>query len=208
MQHSVALPLKLLHWTKQIQVPASPAELRDRVALVAPTPRERLVAALSDQPKTVAQLATEFGLSQPTMLEQVRRALRDGLIAEVDVAPQQRRFPGERYYAPAVPVISQIDRELLETACRPIADHMAGALLQSRADLLAAFSLTHLAQQGWEPDDLWPYLQETIFRLTLEQVAHVVTPTSLPAHGLAWVEEFVEDEQPHQSDQDREEGIA
>ena len=161
---------------------------------------------LADRPRTVAQLAQDVGLSQPTMLEQVRRALQDGLIVEVDVPAEHRRRAGERFYAPAVPVIRHMDRELLDTACRPLAEQMAAALLEHRADLLAAFALTHLAQEGWEPDALWPYLQETIFRLTFEQVEQAMVPTPVPTHGLAWVEEI--DAIDTLNESDREEGVA
>ncbi len=88
---------KHLHWVKQVRVPANASALLRPLPASAPTPRERLVAALADRPRTVAQLAHTFGLSQPTMLDQVRRALRDGLIVEVQVAEEERRFPSERY---------------------------------------------------------------------------------------------------------------
>ncbi len=77
---------KQLHWVKQVRVPASASPVPRPLPVTVPTPRERLVATLADRPRTVAQLAHTFGLSQPTMLEQVRRALRDGLIVEVQVA--------------------------------------------------------------------------------------------------------------------------
>jgi len=189
---------KELRWVKQVRVPA-PASLSP-VGLTAPrprpvpipTPRERLVAALADRPRTVAQLAQAFGLSQPTMLEQVRRALRDGLIAEVVVAAEERRFPAERYYATAVPVVRTPDRELLESACRGLADDVATALAKNWGDVHAAFALTHLAREGWAFNDLWPYLSDTIARRVLEQVDGFGGAAVAPSHGLAWVEEIDE----------------
>lgn len=142
----------------------------------------------------MTQLANDFGLSQPTMLEQVRRALRDGLIVEVDVPIEQRRTAGERYYAPTVPVIRQADRELLESACQAIASELAAALTEQRGDLLAAFAMTHLARDGWEFSDLWPFINEMVFRLTLEQMDGLIAPTAVPPHGLAWVEELADAE--------------
>ncbi|HET8632109.1 MAG TPA: hypothetical protein VFL91_32180 [Thermomicrobiales bacterium] len=178
-----------LRWVKQVQVPAAPAPPGDHAP---PTARERLVAALADRPRTVAQLAQTFGLSQPTMLEQVRRALRDGLVVEVRVPEAEKRFPAERYYAPAVPVIRQPDRELLESACRALAQEIGAALAQHRGDLEAAFALTILAREGWRFDDLWPYLYETIHRLALDRLGGFPRPTPLAPHGLAWVEEVPE----------------
>ena len=182
---------KQLHWVKQVRVPA-PVPSPITALPAPPTPRERLVAALADRPRTVAQLAQAFGLSQPTMLEQVRRALRDGLITEVAVAAEERRFPSERYYAPAVPVVRGPDRELLESACRALADDMAAAFAKNRGDVRAAFALTHLAREGWEFDDVWPYLHDMIARLVAERVGGVRPGASIPAHGLAWVEDIAE----------------
>ena len=182
----VAQSGKQLHWVKQVRLPAAPSEAATL------STRERLVAALAERPRTVAQLAQSFGLSQPTVLEQVRRALRDGLIVEVEVAEEERRFAAERYYAPAVPVIRQPDRELLQSACRALADEAARALSRRQGDLQAAFAMTTLAREGWTFDDLRPYLHETVCRLMLEDVAGAVGPATPNPHGLAWVEEIAE----------------
>ena len=182
---------KHLRWVKHTVAPAAaPTGAARR-----PTPlssRDRLVAALADRPRTVAQLAQAFGLSQPTMLEQVRRAQADGLIIEVDVAPEERRFAAERYYAPAVPVIRAPDAEVLESACRAAAGDVAEVVRKHWSDLLSAWAMTHLAREGWTVDDLWPYLDETIQRLAGEQLRDIISPAALPRHGLAWVEEIVE----------------
>ncbi len=179
-----------LRWVKQVQVP--PAATLASLETAALSTRDRLVAALADRPRTVAQLAQAFGLSQPTVLEQVRRALRDGLIVEVEVAEDEKRFAAERYYAPAVPVIRQPDRELLQSACRALADEAARALSRRQGDLQAAFAMTTLAREGWTFDDLRPYLHETVCRLALEHVAGTAVPATPTPHGLAWVEEIAE----------------
>ena len=177
---------KQLRWVKQVQVPATVSSARTPKPVPAPTPRERLVAALADRPRTVAQLAQAFDLSQPTMLEQVRRALRDGLIVEVPVAEEEKRFPSERYYTTTVPVVRQPDRELLETACRGLADDVAAVVSKNWGDVHAAFAMTHLAREGWSFGELWPYLSETISRLVLERVDGF-GGAAVPPHGLAWI---------------------
>lgn len=179
---------KRLRWIKQVRVspygPGGPT----RGDAVPPTARERLIAALAERPRTVAQLAASFGLSQPTVLDHVRRALRDGVIIEVEVAPAERRFAVERYYAPAVPVIRAQDRELIESACRAVARDIAASMAAHRADIEAAFAMTTLAREGWTFADLGPYLDETIRRLA-SQHDTAMLPHSPPSHGLAWVEE-------------------
>lgn len=174
---------KQLRWIKEAQVPPSSSGTP-----AVPTARERLVAALADRPRTIAQLAQLFGLSQPTVLEQVRRALRDGLIVEVPVAAKERRFVAERYYAPAVPVIRHADRELLESACRGLAREVAAALTRHEGDLQAAFAMTSLAREGWDFAETWPYLQEMIQRLAFQHGTGLPQLRALSPHGLAWVE--------------------
>ena len=182
---------KQLRWVADRRVPVPPAAGL-APADAAPTPRERLVAALADRPRTVAQLAQTFGLSQPTMLEHVRRALRDGLIVAVEVAEEERRFAAERYYATAVPVIRQPDQEVLQSACRALAGEIGRVLSRSQGDLRSAFAMTALARDGWTFDDLWPYLHETIGRLALQQAGDLPHPAAPHRHGLAWVEDLAE----------------
>ena len=180
---------KQLRWIKQVQVPPRRSVGSATRAISVPTARERLIAALAERPQTVAQLAASFGLSQPTVLDHVRRALRDGVIIEVEVAPTERRFAAERYYAPAVPVIRAQDRELIESACRAVAHDIAATMAAHRADLEAAFAMTTLAREGWAFADLGPYLDETIWRLASQHDTDMLSPRPLPSHGLAWVEE-------------------
>ncbi len=184
--------LKELRWVKQVRVPVPTSTSVPRPPTHVSTPRERLVAALADHPRTVAQLAQAFGLAQPTMLDQVRRALRDRLIIEVEVAAEERRYPAERYYATAVPVVRQPDREVLESACRVLAEDLAIALSKNWGDLHAAFALTHLAREGWTFNDLWPYLYETMSQRVLERVGGAGGDRQVPPHGLAWVEDIDE----------------
>lgn len=181
---------KQLRWIKQVQVSSVADGTAPRAAVL--TTRERLVAALADRPQTVAQLAQSFDLAQPTVLEHVRRALREGLIVEVQVPAAEKRFAAERYYAPAVPVIRHPDRELLESACRGLAGEIADALARHQGDLQAAFAMTTLAREGWGFEELWPYLHDTIQRLAAGHDPGLPSHRQFPAHGLAWVEETVE----------------
>ncbi|HEV2108043.1 MAG TPA: winged helix-turn-helix domain-containing protein [Thermomicrobiales bacterium] len=185
-----AMTPKRLRWVKQSDVVALPVP--HAVGGASLDPRERLVAALADQPRTVAQLARAFSLSQPTMLEQVRRAVRDGLVVEVQVPEEERHFAAERYYAPAVPVIRGPDRELLASACRALADDIAVSLVSNLGDMHAAYAVTALAREGWSFDDIWPYVSEMVNRLVTQRMGTLVRPLTLAPHGLAWVEDVAE----------------
>lgn len=179
---------KTLRWIRQLQVPAAVDGARSPLPRLTVSPTERLLVALADGPRTVAQLAQQFGLAQPTVLEQVRRARRDGLIAEVEVPESERRFAGERYYAPAIPVIRQPDREILEAACRGVAEALAGALRVQQAEIVGAFVLTSLYRDGWQLPDLWPYLQETIYRLALACEPDLIPTDALGSDRPVWLE--------------------
>lgn len=175
---------KQLHWIRQVRVPATSEAAGTRTEA-----RDRLIAAVAERPRTVAQLAHTFGLAQPTVLEQVRRAVRDGLIVEIEIPEAEKRSVAERYYSPAVPVIRQADRDLLEGASRALAGSLAAAMSEHWADLQAAFATTHLAREGWEFDALWPYLHETIVRLAVVRMGSGVKVVPQTAHGLAWIQD-------------------
>lgn len=194
---------KQLYWVKQVQVPGESSPPVMPLAA-----RDRLVAALAERPSTVAQLAQLFGLSQPTVLEQVRRALRDGLVVEVHLPDSEKRSAAERYYAPAVPVIRQPDHDLIENACRALAKDLSVALTENWADLQAAFAITHLAREGWTFDDLWPYLQETILRLAMERICGDPHAVPLGTHGLAWIQDLWDSEEMPVATVATEEGVA
>lgn len=178
---------KRLRWSRQSYVPGPATGFTSAGASL--DRREQLVAALADRPRTVAQLARQFGLSQPSMLERVRRAVRDGLVVEVEIPDEERRFVAERYYAPAVPVIRGPDRELLAAACRVVAGDIASSMTSNMGDLHAAFAMTALAGDRWSFDDIWPYMLDTINRLVEERMAGVLRPPEVAEHGLAWVED-------------------
>lgn len=178
---------KQLHWTNHVRVPALTS-----LATAQTAPRDRLVAALAERPRTVAQLAQRLHLSQPTVLEQVRRALRDRLIIEVQLPESEKRSASERYYAPAVPVIRQPDHDQFESACRALANDLSVALTENWADLHAAFAVTHLAREGWTFDDLWPYLQDMIMRLAMERVGSGLHAVPTGTHGLAWIQDLTD----------------
>ena len=91
-------------------------------------------------------------------------------------------------------MIRQPDRELLESACRGLADEVAAALARNWSDVHAAFVMTHLAREGWTFHDLWPYVHETIARRVLDRVEGLGSAGVLPPHGLAWVEDVAETE--------------
>lgn len=185
--------LRQLQWMSRVVV-CGETPVQDG-ELPAPTARERLIAGLVAGPRTVAQLAQAFGLSRPTVLEQVRRAVRDGLIVEVEVAEEEKRFASERYYALTVPAIRQHDRDLLMPTIQAVARDLAASLRNHEGDLQAAFVMTHLARDGWELDDLWPYLNDAIFRIVTDVAETndvVMSSVNVRSHGLAWVEDGVE----------------
>lgn len=64
--------------------------------------------AVARQPKTIARLAKELGLSQPTVHAHVNNMLNSELLRES--AEWEKKHPSENYYEPNFPVIKAGDQ--------------------------------------------------------------------------------------------------
>ena len=137
------------------------AEVTQRKLLGSPT-KERVLNALARQPKTIARLANELGLSQPTIHTHVSDMLNSELLRES--AEMEKQHPSEHYYEPNFPVISAADQAVLEQVCEELADHLADFFATRQRDLERALEKTTLAQHGWDLAELTQYCYASVQR--------------------------------------------
>lgn len=124
--------------------------------------KEDILTAVSKQPKTVAQLAKELNLSQPTIHRHINELMASELLRESE--EWERKYPTERYYEPNFPVVKAEERAEFEAICREMAEGLAELFEKRRKQLEGAFDRTDLAKRGWAFADITQYLYASVQR--------------------------------------------
>ena len=114
--------------------------------------KELILNSVARQPRTIAGLAKELGLSQPTVHGHVNDLLASELLR--DSLEWEKRHPAENYYEPNFPIIKAADRSAFDQVCRLIADQIADAFEGKMPDLRRSLEKNTLAIAGWEFSDV------------------------------------------------------
>ena len=124
--------------------------------------KERVLNAVARQPKTIALLAKELSLSQPTIHNHVTDLLNSELLCESKV--REKKHPAENYYEPNFPVIRTADRAAFDPICQVLSKRLADLFEAQQIPLKRAMEKTDLADQDWEFSDLAQYLYACVQR--------------------------------------------
>ena len=124
--------------------------------------KEDILNLVSRQPKTIAQLAKELDLSQPTIHRHINEMMASELLRESE--EWERRYPTERYYEPNFPVVKAEERAEFEAICQQMAERVAELFEKRRKQLEVAFDKTDLAKRGWTFADITQYLYASVQR--------------------------------------------
>lgn len=124
--------------------------------------KERVLNAVARQPKTIALLAKELGLSQPTIHSHVNDLLNSELLCKS--VTREKKHPAENYYEPNFPVIKAADRAAFEPICRALSKRLADLFESQQTPLKRVMKKTGLADQEWEFSDLAQYLYACVQR--------------------------------------------
>jgi DNA-binding transcriptional ArsR family regulator len=149
--------------------------------------KEAILNRLTDKPKTVAQLAKELDLAQPTVLRHVGDLMASELLRESE--EWERRYPTERYYEPNFPIIQSDERDEFGAICEQIAEATADLFAKRRKQMEAAFNKTSLSERGWTFQHIAQYLfarAQRGARETLEQRG-VLLPREPHSNGVEWI---------------------
>ena len=149
--------------------------------------KERVLCSVARQPKTIARLAKELGLSQPTIHTHVNAMLNSELLRES--AEVEKKHPSEYYYEPNFPIVSAADRAALEAVCREMARHFAEFFETRREELERAIETTSVAQNGWDFAELAQYCYASVQRSArrLLEERGVLLPRRKHRNGAAWL---------------------
>jgi DNA-binding transcriptional ArsR family regulator len=149
--------------------------------------KESILNLVAKEPKTIAQLAKELDLSQPSIHRHISEMIASELLRESE--EWERKYPSERYYEPNFPVVKEDERAEFEAICQEMAARVAGLFEKQRGRLESAFDKTHLANRGWTFEDITQYLYASVqrgAREMLEQRGNL-PPREKHRNGAEWI---------------------
>jgi DNA-binding transcriptional ArsR family regulator len=123
--------------------------------------KEEILNAIAREPKTIAQLAKELELSQPSIHRHIGEMIASELLRESE---GERKYPTERYYEPNFPVVKAIERAEFEATCKEMAERVADLFEKRHRDLERVFDKTDLTNRGWVFADIAQYLYASVQR--------------------------------------------
>lgn len=149
--------------------------------------KESILNTVAREPKTVAQLAKELELSQPSIHRHIGEMMASELLRESE--EWERRYPAERYYEPNFPIVKTDERAEFEATCKEMAERVADLFEKRRKKLESAFDKTELEARGWEFADIAQYLYASVQRGARELLEErgVLPGREKHRNGAEWV---------------------
>jgi len=148
--------------------------------------KEEIVNLVSEEPKTISQLAKALNLSAPSIHKHINELLSSELIR--DSVEWEKLHPKERYYEPNFPVVRAEDCEELHTICEQMSESLAALFESARPRFEQAFEESGLARRGWSFDDLSQCVFARIQRDAREILEQrgLVSPPKPHRNGAVW----------------------
>ena len=149
--------------------------------------KEGILNSIATEPKTIAQLAKELDLSQPSIHRHIGEMMASELLRESE--QWERRFPSERYYEPNFPIVKADERAAFEATCKEMAERVADLFEKRRKKLESAFAKTDLANRGWGFADIAQYLYASVQRCARELLEErgALSVREKHRNGAEWV---------------------
>ncbi len=117
--------------------------------------KEVLLNLLSRRPKTIAQLARQTRLAQPTVFRHIRDLTTHHLVREVQ--PKSKGYTFERYYKQNFPVLTRADRALFEEEIARLTDGIAAQIRRHLPAMRKLFNSSHAVREGWSFEEIAQY---------------------------------------------------
>lgn len=149
--------------------------------------KEDIINSVAKEPRTIAQLAKELDLSQPSIHRHINEMMASELLRESE--EWERKYPTERYYEPNFPIVKADERAEFEVICQEMAERMADLFEKRRKQLESAFGKTDLADRGWKFADITHYLYASVQRGARELLEQrgTLPPREKHRNGVEWV---------------------
>ncbi|MEK6325260.1 MAG: winged helix-turn-helix domain-containing protein [Acidobacteriota bacterium] len=149
--------------------------------------KEDIINSVAKEPRTIAQLAKELDLSQPSIHRHISEMMASDLLRESE--EWERKYPTERYYEPNFPIVKADERAKFEAICQEMAERVADLFEKRRKQLEIAFGKTGLADRGWMFAGITQYLYANVqrnARVLLEQRG-TLPPREKHRNGVEWI---------------------
>jgi DNA-binding transcriptional ArsR family regulator len=149
--------------------------------------KEAILNLVGKQPKTIAQIAKELGISRPAVHRHINEMVESELLRESE--EWERKYPAERYYEPNFPIIKAAEGAEFESLCQELSRHIADLFDDRRGQLESAFKRTSLPEEGWTFSDVAQYLYARAqrgARVILEQRGTLL-PRKEHRNGVEWI---------------------
>lgn len=124
--------------------------------------KEMILNNLSATPQTIAQLAKNMNLAQPTIYKHITELLRHKLIRKDEVA--DKNYVVERYYRLNFPVVSKEDEKKYESEIQDAATQVLDLLRNAMPAMKEKFEDTEAAKDGWKFEEFAQFLFHSIQR--------------------------------------------
>jgi DNA-binding transcriptional ArsR family regulator len=124
--------------------------------------KEQVLNSVARRPKTIARLAKELGLSQPTIHAHVNDLLKSELLCRA--MDWEKQHPAENYYEPNFPVLGAADRAASKPICQAMAEQIADLFEKNQPGLQRAIEETSVMERGWRYADVAQCLYASVQR--------------------------------------------
>ena len=148
--------------------------------------KEEIVNLISEEPKTISQLAKATNLSAPSIHKHINELLSSELIR--DSVEWEKLHPKERYYEPNFPVVRAEECEGVQEICAKMSESIADLFASVRPQFEKAFDESGLAGSGWTFDDVSQCVFARIQRNARELLEQrgLVAPPKTHRNGAVW----------------------
>jgi ribosomal protein L28 len=149
--------------------------------------KEQIIVLLTEEPKTVSQLAQALKLAAPSIHTHIIDMLKSELLRESD--EYEKKYPTERYYEPNFPIFKAEECAEFHGLCDEMAEQLATLFERRQAKMERAFRKTSLPDHGWEFSDITQCLYTNMYRgaRTLLEQRGLLAPRQKHTNGAEWI---------------------
>jgi hypothetical protein len=149
--------------------------------------KEAILNVVTQEPKTITQIAETLSLSTPSVHSHVSDMLDSELLREA--VEWEKTHPAERYYEPNFPVFRSEECAEFRALCDEMSKELVALFERKRKKIELAFRKTDLPEKGWEMADITQCLFANMYRGARTQLEQggLLSSRKKHANGAQWI---------------------